>query len=1078
MASVEAVLHTYQPGAGAIIEVDNGTYTLFDTIYLSTLDSGVTITGPTTGAAVVNRNNNNDLVFNLLDGANNLTITNLSITGGSTGINTDEVSLGNANITIANNIIYANTGSGYSGGIYAYNGSNWIVTGNTVHDNPGFYGGIYLQNSTGTVSNNIVYNERYDIYLSAPSNAPLSNVVSGNTVYGASYGIDVDNATVKNNIVHDNTVYGIYADTGSFITGNSVYRQTTSGAYGIEMSTATANNNTVYDNYIGIYTTGGGAHIYGNRVYSNLDDGLSLNNLSGTNSGGGYNYVATVYDNLIYANAQTGIYLTGDQDLTLLNNTIYQLAGDAIEFGSANTTYPTTVENNIIWVQAGYDLRLDSGVAAASVVSDYNDLYHTGANAKVGLLSGTAYSTLAAWQTASSKDAHSTEANPNFVDPTGADAVLGYNNSTAYNGGPDDDFFLLAGSPAIGAGNLAVRPATDALGYPWNTTDLGAFAYRAAASAATTPATVTSLVPGAGPGGLGIDTITVTFSQPVNDVDANAPSLYSLISAGPDGIFGTSDDISYPLTPAYTAGSQQVVLSVAGGTLSPGQYQLTIFSNSASSIHNLAGLELDGDNNGTPGGNYVTIITVSPSVVGRYVFYNDSSFDGNNVAANSADDAAIATDKQALLPGNNATFANYTSYSNGINGIMIDILGLPSTSLGIADFSFLVDSSATPTTWTSAPTPQSITVRPGAGVGGSSRVEIIWANGVIADQWLQVTVNADAKTGLSQADVFYFGNAIGDSGNSTTDAAVTIADALAARGRTSANSVSVTSPYDYNRDGLVNGADVAIAQQNLTSGSTVLPLISAPSVSQAIVESVIDPSTPDNDASPTTAIITDPSTSSIDTDNNSSAPVDFVSSPTDGTGSSSDDSGDILYIGGNPGFNESDPVTPTVPFITTTILSDSSASQNTTYDSSSDSDTSTPRSTNDDSTSQTTNTTAPIETPVVIVDPVQGFHLVIVGPTSGIAGKKLGKFTIFAEDAANNILKSANTQVSLSLDVGTLAGHTTRALHHGKAVFSHLSINDSGSYSINASDDIYTSATDSILITARAHRNARMRHHS
>jgi hypothetical protein len=464
------------------------------------------------------------------------------------------------------------------------------------------------------------------------------------------------------------------------------------------------------------------------------------------------------------------------------------------------------------------------------------------------------------------------------------------------------------------------------------------------------------------------------------------------------------------------------------------------------------------------------------------------------VAANSADDAAIATDKQALLPGNNATFTNYTSYSNGINGIMIDILGLPSTSLGITDFSFLVDSSANPTSWSNAPAPQSITVRPGAGVGGSSRVEIIWANGVIADQWLQVTVNADAKTGLSQPDVFYFGNAIGESGNSTTDAAVTIADALAARGRTSANAVSVTSPYDYNRDGLVNGADVAIAQQNLTSGSTVLPLISAPSVSQAIVESVIEPSTPDNDASPTTAIVTGPSTSSSDTDNNSSAPADSVSSPisstpptsetsaqtpTDGTGSSSDDSGDVayIYIGGNPGFNESDPVTPTVPFITTTILSDNSTPQNATDDSSSNSDITTPQSTNDDSASQTTNTTAPIETPVVIVDPVQGFHLVIVGPTSGIAGKKLGKFTIFAEDAANNIIKTAHTQVSLSLDTDTLAGHTTRALHHGKAVFSHLSITAAGSYTLTADDGIYTSATDSILITDRDHPNARAHHH-
>ena len=39
------------------------------------------------------------------------------------------------------------------------------------------------------------------------------------------------------------------------------------------------------------------------------------------------------------------------------------------------------------------------------------------------------------------------------------------------------------------------------------------------------------------------------------------------------------------------------------------------------------------------------------------------------------DDAAIATDKTALLPGETASLANYTSYSRGINGIMVDLIG-------------------------------------------------------------------------------------------------------------------------------------------------------------------------------------------------------------------------------------------------------------------------------------------------------------------------------------------------------------------------------------------------------------------
>src|SRR5207248_6531927 len=78
-----------------------------------------------------------------------------------------------------------------------------------------------------------------------------------------------------------------------------------------------------------------------------------------------------------------------------------------------------------------------------------------------------------------------------------------------------------------------------------------------------------------------------------------------------------------------------------------------------------------------------------PRVVGRRVFYNHSAFDSNDPAITSADDGAIATNKQALLPGQTATFANYTSYSRGINGVMVDIADLPAgNSLTAADFSF------------------------------------------------------------------------------------------------------------------------------------------------------------------------------------------------------------------------------------------------------------------------------------------------------------------------------------------------------------------------------------------------------
>ena len=56
-------------------------------------------------------------------------------------------------------------------------------------------------------------------------------------------------------------------------------------------------------------------------------------------------------------------------------------------------------------------------------------------------------------------------------------------------------------------------------------------------------------------------------------------------------------------------------------------------------------------------------LVVESRVVGRYVFYNDSRFDGGDPAAGVSDDDAIAPDKVPLLPGGTATLANYTSYA-------------------------------------------------------------------------------------------------------------------------------------------------------------------------------------------------------------------------------------------------------------------------------------------------------------------------------------------------------------------------------------------------------------------------------
>ncbi|MBN2477479.1 MAG: hypothetical protein JXB62_22930, partial [Pirellulales bacterium] len=237
----------------------------------------------------------------------------------------------------------------------------------------------------------------------------------------------------------------------------------------------------------------------------------------------------------------------------------------------------------------------------------------------------------------------------------------------------------------------------------------------------------------------------------------------------------------------------------------------------------------DGDGNATIDIGAVEYVPDRTVVLGRYVFYNHSTFDGNDPAADEHDDAAVATDKVALLPGQTASFQNYTGYARGINGVMVDIASLTGTPIA-ADFAFKIGNDDDPGAWATAPEPSSIAVRPGEGLGGSDRVTLVWSDYAIQKQWLQVTVLATERTGLAVPDVFYFGNAVGEAGNSPTDARVDAADMLLARNnpRTFLDPAEIDCLCDFNRDGRVNATDVLIARNNHTDFLTALRLISVP----------------------------------------------------------------------------------------------------------------------------------------------------------------------------------------------------------------------------------------------------------
>jgi hypothetical protein len=261
-------------------------------------------------------------------------------------------------------------------------------------------------------------------------------------------------------------------------------------------------------------------------------------------------------------------------------------------------------------------------------------------------------------------------------------------------------------------------------------------------------------------------------------------------------------------------------------------------------INSQGALRYDGPANDGEVEDHAVFIS-RPSVVGRWVFYNGSAFDGNNAAANAQDDNAIPTNKSALLPGGIATFANYTSYSRGINGIMVDIVGLANpTGLNPTDFQFKVGNDSNPDGpgWTTAPNPSVATRDLGNGV---TRVTLIWAdNDAVKNKWLQVTVKVTPNTGLAASDVFYFGNAIGETGNNAANAVVDLQDDLAARAhKTGFTPAAITNVYDFNRDRRVNATDELISRYNHSGGNALrlidlsgegggLPLMSEPRTSR------------------------------------------------------------------------------------------------------------------------------------------------------------------------------------------------------------------------------------------------------
>ncbi len=225
------------------------------------------------------------------------------------------------------------------------------------------------------------------------------------------------------------------------------------------------------------------------------------------------------------------------------------------------------------------------------------------------------------------------------------------------------------------------------------------------------------------------------------------------------------------------------------------------------------------------------------SIAGRQIFYNNASGFGTSGANNSPavnPINAIDATKQALLPNQTTTAANYTNYSRGLNGIVVDLTNPGNLSgIGSSSFQFAI--------WNSFPngTPNFVTINPtvtvsafpSGGTAVSDRVKLVFADRAIENAWLRITVLADANTGLASNDVFYFGNARFDvtptSPFPSQQIVVNIFDVNGIRAKQGQNSGVVSNAFDVDRSGVVNVFDTNAVRAG--QGVTSLRSFTAPS---------------------------------------------------------------------------------------------------------------------------------------------------------------------------------------------------------------------------------------------------------
>jgi parallel beta-helix repeat protein len=242
-------------------------------------------------------------------------------------------------------------------------------------------------------------------------------------------GIRVENSSnsvIVNNTVDHNTSYGIYvpSSTGILVQGNVTY----SNAFQYQRAASG----------IRIYSANGNT-ISANVSYDNEDSGIDVDKSSGN----------LVVKNVIYNNGDHGIDNTGGSPNTrIIANSVYknETAGINVEGTSTGVTITNNIsmDNGIASPRTHSDIRVESGSTSGTTM-DY-DLVYLSTPDTLLIWNSVAYTSLAAFKSATGQEAHGLQADPRFVNPAAGNLEL------------------TGGSPAIDSADSGAsdQPTTDA----------------------------------------------------------------------------------------------------------------------------------------------------------------------------------------------------------------------------------------------------------------------------------------------------------------------------------------------------------------------------------------------------------------------------------------------------------------------------------------------------------------------------------------------------------------------------------------------------------------------------------------